>query len=96
MHTIFENVRKVQDYAANNDVTVYIACDENEHDTFTLIRCINEIKYFMDKSKIVDDVEDIFNFAVLPTREIEANQIAFTEIMHIVSSQSIFDKTFMI
>ena len=95
MMYVFDNIRKVQDYAANNDVTVHIACD-NLQETHMLLCCINEVKYFMDKSQIVEPAEDIYNFAVAPNRNITANAVTFTNVMHMISVQDILNKNFKI
>ena len=94
MHYVFDNIHKVQDFAADNDVTVHIACDDNLQDKFVLLCCINEVKYFMDKSQIVEPVEDIYSFAIAPNRVITANDVVFTTAMYIISAQDILNKNF--
>ena len=95
MTYVFDNIRKVQDYAADNDVTVHIACD-NLQETHMLLCCINEVRFFMDKSQIVENVEDIYAFVVLSNRNIVANDVKFTNVMHMISAQDILNKNFMI
>lgn len=95
MTYVFDNIRKVQDYAADNDVTVHVVCD-NLQETHMLLCCINEVKFFMDKSQIVENVEDIYSFAIAPNRNITANEVKFTNVMHMLSVQDILNKNFMI
>ena len=95
MTYVFDNIRKVQDYAADNDVTVHVVCD-NLQETHVLLCCINEVKFFMDKSQIVENVEDIYSFAIAPNRSIIANDVKFTNVMHMISVQDILSKNFMI
>lgn len=95
MTYVFDNIRKVQDYAADNNVTVHIVCD-NLQETRMLLCCINKVKFFIDKSQIVENVEDIYNFAIAPNRSITANVAAFASVMHMLSVQDILNKNFMI